>query len=127
MKDNDLEAISVQPMSSRHFEIVRKELEGNALPKVVEEAVRAIFVDLLAPLAACSQFAVSRAELAAALKTYSDTWTKYCEDNDLVTGVFWLSPEIAERAKALESHELNRIEEQRKKSAAPFTASSDTD
>lgn len=127
MKDNDLEAISIQPMSSRHFEIVRKELEDKAPPKVVEEAVRAIVVDLLAPAVACSQFAVTRSELAAALKTYSDTWTKYCEENDLVTEVFWLSPEVAERAKALESHELNRIEEQRKQSAASFTASSDTD
>lgn len=117
MKDNDLASIAIVPMSPRHYEIVGKELIGERFPKVVEQAVRAVFVDQVEPTVACSQFALVPHDLAAALNAYARTWDKYCEDNELVTGVFWLPPEIAECVKTIESRTLNRIQRRRKGAA----------
>jgi hypothetical protein len=116
MKDNDLSSIAIQPMSTRHFQIVSDLVGRTTFSKVVQQAVSAIFVNQNDPEATCRQFALTPGVLIEALKSYSDAWDNYCEENELVTGVFWLPPEIAERAKAIEARALTRIERRRKRS-----------
>jgi hypothetical protein len=113
MKDNDLADISFGPMSDRHFETVRKLLLGEHFPKLVEQAVKEVLVGLVDPALVCSKFALTAGDLITALTAYSNAWNKYCADNDLITEVFWLTPEIAERAKAIEARALDRIENRR--------------
>lgn len=127
MKDNDLASLTITPMADSHFEITSKELGCHPFSEVTIKSVRAVLVDRVDPEVALIRFSAPTEEFKSALQAYSAAWEKYCADNDLVTGVFFLSPKIAKYAKALESHELDRIEEQRRLAAATSSISDDTD
>lgn len=110
MKDNSLANSTLNLMADSHFRIVSKQLGARGFDEVAINAVRAVLVDGLDPEVALTRFPMPRKEFQSALKCYSATWKKYCKDNDLVTGMFWLPPDMVALAKALETRTLNRIE-----------------
>jgi hypothetical protein len=114
MKDNDLGSLTLKPMAAPHFEIASKKLAKRNFSEVAIKAVRAVLVDRLDPKVALMKFPALHNEFKSALESYSETWDQYCKDNDLVTGEFWLPPEVAAVAKSLETQTLNRIERRRK-------------
>lgn len=110
MKDNGLANFTLTPMSAVHFELASKNQGSCNFSEVAIKAVRAVLVDGLDPEVAPDQFSVPRKEFYSALKSYSATWERYCQDNELTTGVFWLPPEVIALAKELENRTLLRIE-----------------
>jgi hypothetical protein len=114
MKDNDLGNFIFKPMAASHFEVASKEVSNLEFSEVAIKAVRAVLVERLDPEIALVKFHAPREEFKSALQCYSAAWEKYCVDNDLVTGEFWLPPDVAAMAKSLESRALNRIERRRK-------------